>query len=705
MKWKMKIKMLLPMAIAAVVLFGIFQAAPASAGQVVAWTGQSGPGGKFTVLFDGKIYTNRWWADSFHCPADAGPDNWVNPWQYKRDATADEMKNLDNPTTCDAAGTNPGGGSTGGGSGQDGTFDQIYAAGDIVTYKGKDYKARRDTQGVFAPGEGSVWQLYVKPVSWLKTEVYLAGDYVKYEGEIYMAQWWTLGDIPTENIGDGVNGKVWLPKPDFIAINPDDARPFDASMTYSERDVIEYKGKIYVARRDIQAEGISPDTTNPWMTYINWTGVKAKVGESPGPWPKHVFAPYIDASLGYVPNLAEFKKDTGTGHFVLAFLVNTDCSTCSYAWGGVSSVKDGPSGLYSKIKALRRTGGDVMVSIGGANNNPLAKACTDVEELKNHYKNIIDNLNLAVLDFDIEGGHVADTASIKRRSQALKMLQDELAKEGRDVPIWITLPVLPSGLTADGVNVVRSAMEHGVKLSGINLMTMDYGGAMGCQSVEKVGNDRRRLDPTKTINGDCDIAATRAVHGQIKSLARNFNLNLSDDQIWNMLGATPMIGVNDQELEVFFLDDAKKLRAHAEDKAMGLLSIWSVARDRAAPAGQAWQVSPEHSGLTADEAGNRAFSMEFALFDPANPSSPAPTPAPTPDPPAPTPPPTPAPPETSTYPPYKTGVTYKAGDKVSNNGNIYQCKPWPYSGWCSGSPAAYEPGVGRVWDSAWTQTD
>lgn len=699
MKWNTKMKVLLPVAIA-VVLFGMISAAPASAGQVVAWTGQSGPGGNFTVLFDGKIYTNRWWAESFNCPADAGPDNWVNPWQYKRDATAGEMKKLDNPTTCDAAATNPGGGGSGGGSGQDGTFDpdKTYEAGDIVTYNGKSYKARRDTQGVFTPDERSVWQLYVKPVPWLKTEVYLAWDYVKYENKIYMAQWWTLGDIPTENIGDGVNGKVWLPKPNFIAINPDDAQPFDDYTTYRKGDSIQYKGKIYVARRDIQATGISPDTTNPWMTHIDWTGVKAKVGESPGPWPKHVFAPYVDASLGYVPNFAQFKKDTGTGHFVLAFLVNTDCSSCSYAWGGVSSVTDGPNGLYSNIKSLRQAGGDVMISIGGANNNPLAKACTDVEELKTHYKNIIDNLNLAVLDFDIEGGHVADTASIKRRNQALKMLQDELAREGRNVPIWITLPVLPSGLTADGVNVVRSAMAHGVKLAGINLMTMDYGGSMGCQSVEKVGNDRRRLDPTRNINGECDIAATRAVHGQVKKLARNFNLNLSDADIWNMLGATPMIGVNDQELEVFFLDDAKTLRAHAEDKAMGLVSMWSVARDRAAPAGQAWQVSPSHSGLTSDEAESSAFSLEFAQFDPANPSSPPPTPA---QPPAPT----PAPPATSTHPAYKTGVNYKAGDKVSNNGNTYQCKPWPYSGWCSGSPAAYEPGVGRAWDAAWTQTD
>jgi len=61
-----------------------------------------------------------------------------------------------------------------------------------------------------------------------------------------------------------------------------------------------------------------------------------------------------------------------------------------------------------------------------------------------------------------------------------------------------------------------------------------------------------------------------------------------------------LIGVNDQELEVFFLEDARKLRAHAESVGLGMLSMWSVARDRAAPVSQHWQVSPSHSGLIAD---------------------------------------------------------------------------------------------------------
>ncbi|KTD76335.1 lytic polysaccharide monooxygenase [Legionella waltersii] len=53
---------------------------------------------------------------------------------------------------------------------------------------------------------------------------------------------------------------------------------------------------------------------------------------------------------------------------------------------------------------------------------------------------------------------------------------------------------------------------------------------------------------------------------------------------------------------------------------------------------------------------------------------------------------------------YPDGIsTYKAGTIVLGrvDRKYYQCKPWPYSGWCSQAPAYYEPGVGLAWQEAW----
>ncbi|MDF2456455.1 MAG: hypothetical protein K0R51_2448 [Cytophagaceae bacterium] len=45
---------------------------------------------------------------------------------------------------------------------------------------------------------------------------------------------------------------------------------------------------------------------------------------------------------------------------------------------------------------------------------------------------------------------------------------------------------------------------------------------------------------------------------------------------------------------------------------------------------------------------------------------------------------------------------YTTGSKVQEAGNSYECKPWPYSGWCNGAAWAYKPGTGAYWTDAWT---
>ncbi|MFA7260593.1 MAG: Ig-like domain-containing protein, partial [Aeromonas bestiarum] len=57
--------------------------------------------------------------------------------------------------------------------------------------------------------------------------------------------------------------------------------------------------------------------------------------------------------------------------------------------------------------------------------------------------------------------------------------------------------------------------------------------------------------------------------------------------------------------------------------------------------------------------------------------------------------------QAASYPAYQAGTAYKAGDVVSNAGSLYECKEFPYSGWCGASPYHYAPGVGVVWADAW----
>jgi chitinase len=67
--------------------------------------------------------------------------------------------------------------------------------------------------------------------------------------------------------------------------------------------------------------------------------------------------------------------------------------------------------------------------------------------------------------------------------QAIRLLQ-----AGRpDLGVWFTLPVLPQGLTAAGVNTVRLALAAGVAVDGVNVMAMDYGDSAAPPALKSMG--------------------------------------------------------------------------------------------------------------------------------------------------------------------------------------------------------------------------
>ncbi len=301
-----------------------------------------------------------------------------------------------------------------------------------------------------------------------------------------------------------------------------------------------------------------------------------------GTWPAHVFAPYVDMGLYPTYNLASAAQNGGVKFFTLAFITADPSGNPS--WGGYASydVNGGSfdQGIRSQISAVRAAGGDVQVSFGGASGTELAQAITDVAKLTAAYQTVVSAYNLTHLDFDIEGAAVADHASIDRRSQALAALQKSAAAAGKPLAVWFTLPVLPTGLTADGLHVVQSALKFGVQLAGVNGMAMDYGESAAPNPKGQMG--------TYAI----DVA--NSLHDQLKSL---YGASLSDSQLWSMVGVTPMIGLNDDTNEVFTQADASQLAAFAVRKGVGRISMWDLNRDRQNASGALSYVDLNSSSL------------------------------------------------------------------------------------------------------------
>jgi len=298
-------------------------------------------------------------------------------------------------------------------------------------------------------------------------------------------------------------------------------------------------------------------------------------------WGERFFAPYVDMGLYPVPDLDGLARRHGVGLFTLGFIQAT--SSGEAAWAGLSALSLTSSNsqalaIGNEIRQLRASGGDVMVSFGGAAGTSLAESAAragrSASELAGRYSQVIDRLALNRVDFDIEGAALANTGANQLLASALKLVQ----QSHPDLEIWFTLPVLPQGLTAAGLAVVRQALQAGVKLDGINIMAMNYGDSAAPPQLRSMG--QYAIDAAE--------ASFRQLSELFASRGQGFG--------WNQLGITPMLGVNDVTSEFFTTADAQLLEDFARRQGLGMLSMWSIARDNPGPLGQ---LANTHSGTGA----------------------------------------------------------------------------------------------------------
>ncbi|WP_018543820.1 chitinase [Streptomyces sp. LaPpAH-108] len=257
------------------------------------------------------------------------------------------------------------------------------------------------------------------------------------------------------------------------------------------------------------------------------------------------FAPYVSATT---PSANDAAGSPTT--YNLAFVIS-DGSGCTPGWNGEYALGD--AAVKSRIDALTADGATVRVSFGGASGTELASACTSAAQLATAYGKALDAAGATQADFDIEGTELTDSASVALRSRAIAALQ----KERPDLKVSFTLPVMPSGLDADSLALLRSANTYDVQVSTVNLMTMNYG--------ESYTGDM----------GDYAVTSATAAHAQLRKI-----FGTSDADAWKGMALTSMIGVNDVQGETFTLSDAAQVRRFAERKGIGWVSMWSSFRDQ-----------------------------------------------------------------------------------------------------------------------------
>ena len=268
-------------------------------------------------------------------------------------------------------------------------------------------------------------------------------------------------------------------------------------------------------------------------SWITFTRTAAK--KLPEPW----FGGYVDVTA--TPSY-EFESKVGNVYrnVILGFVTAGD--GCQPSWGGYYTLDEAAStlDLDSRIAQTYKTDRTVTVSFGGQNGTELASACSDVDSLADAYQQVIDRYHITSLDFDIENKNLdgySETAT--RRAQAVaKLIANEKAKNkgkddtSHDLIISLTLPADAKGLTTQGMQTVNAFLDAGVTLSTVNLMTMDF-----------------NVASTSITQSTLIKSSLNAAHAQYKTLLYSRGKLFSDHQIWELLGATVLIGQNDTKNE------------------------------------------------------------------------------------------------------------------------------------------------------------
>ena len=261
-------------------------------------------------------------------------------------------------------------------------------------------------------------------------------------------------------------------------------------------------------------------------------------------FPAHYAAPYLQISTSDSGDMAADMSVSGDKYYTLAFLVSQSGCTPDWEDGGYSL-----GTFNSQISAIQAAGGNVIISSGGAGATELAETCTNVSQLTAAYQNIVNTTGATRLDFDIEDSDLADTSATSLRDQALAALQAQDPAVQVDFTLGVNANGLPTGSGSEYA-LLQDAKAKGVKVSVVNIMTMDFGGGT---------NDLAAAE-----------SAAQGAAGQLSSL-----YGISTSAAYNMMGLTPIAGVNDDGTD-FSISNAQSLESFAASNGVQELSFWEV---------------------------------------------------------------------------------------------------------------------------------
>ncbi len=274
------------------------------------------------------------------------------------------------------------------------------------------------------------------------------------------------------------------------------------------------------------------------------------------PWPARIFAPYMYIGAGDNFKLTDAYDACGVKYYTLAFIISRQEGNGKDtkflpepSWDGRIPIEQN---LYQdQIEAIRKHGGDVIMSFGGQGGKELANVIADPVQLEAAYQKVIDQYKFTWLDFDVEGDNLAKgKLDSEHRNAAIANLQ----RKNPGLVISYTLPIDPDGLLPSSQELLADAVKKGVKVHSVDLMVMWFG--------------KKFINKGKS-EGQLGIDSAKIAYEQLQKI---------DPLI--RIGLCACLGKNGSKDEIFGYEDGKTLKAFA-DKTPWVCSLhfWSINDD------------------------------------------------------------------------------------------------------------------------------
>ncbi|HEY6961327.1 MAG TPA: chitinase [Gaiellaceae bacterium] len=279
------------------------------------------------------------------------------------------------------------------------------------------------------------------------------------------------------------------------------------------------------------------------------------------PLPAHLYAPYFETWT--TDGITTTAQQSGARYFTLAFLETLSKSSCTLAWNGSRNDLETGGRYLDDIASLRAIGGDVIPSFGGwsadQGGTEIADSCKDVNAIAAAYEDVITRYDVTRLDMDVEGRSLTRSDGIDRRNEALKLVEDWAAAQGRPFQVSYTVPTSASGLEPSGVAILQNAIANGTRVDVVDVMAFDY--------YDKVTTDM-------------GTAAINAANGLVAQLHTLYPAK-TRAQLDAMVGITLMPGLDDypKKTEKTTVAHAQQVAAYAGSQGFDTLSIWAIQRD------------------------------------------------------------------------------------------------------------------------------